>query len=382
MKKLFKYMSLVAAAILMTACQNNDEANFKSKAFIDGKTFTSETIIKGETNIVKSLTLSTARPAEKELNATFSVAANLVETYNQAYYAKAVMLPDTCYKVVKGDVKINQGSVNSNEAQFAFFKLANLDRAITYVLPVTVNCQDIEVLRSAKNYYFVFRAGALINVVADMSKNFLTVKWATPDLVNNMSQITMEALIYPREFGKLISTVMGIEGNFLMRIGDAGFPDNQIQIATGAGNFPDADSNKGLQTNRWQHVAMTYDADTREVKVYVNGSLQSQGKLRTGKVSIVGNGTDRDFLIGKSYDDARWFEGNMSEVRVWNVVRTQEEIAANFYSVNPKSKGLVGYWKMDDSASPNIVKDATGNGNDATANKPLSWHNVSLPEKK
>lgn len=382
MKKLFKYMPLVAAAFLMTACQNNDEANFESKAFIDGKTFTSETIIKGETNIVKSLTLSTARPAEKELNATFSVAANLVETYNQAYYAKAVMLPDTCYKVVKGDVKINQGSVNSNEAQFAFFKLANLDRAITYVLPVTVNCQDIEVLQSAKNYYFVFRAGALINVVADMSKNFLTVKWATPDLVNNMNQITMEALIYPREFGKLISTVMGIEGNFLMRIGDAGFPDNQIQIATGAGNFPDADSNKGLQTNRWQHVAMTYDADTREVKVYVNGSLQSQGKLRTGKVSIVGNGTDRDFLIGKSYDDARWFEGNMSEVRVWNVVRTQEEIAANFYSVNPKSKGLVGYWKMDDSASPNIVKDATGNGNDATANKPLSWHNVSLPEKK
>ena len=382
MKKLFKYMSLVAAAFLMAACQNNDEANFKSKAFIDGKTFTSETIIKGEMNIVKSLILSTARPAEKELNATFSVAANLVETYNQAYYAKAVMLPDTCYKVVKGDVKINQGSVNSEKAQFAFFKLGNLDRATTYVLPVTVNCQDIEVLQSAKNYYFVFRSGALINVVADMSKNFLTIKWATPDLVNNMNQITMEALIYPREFGKIISTIMGIEGNFLMRIGDAGFPGNQIQIATSSGNFPDADSNKGLQTNRWQHVAMTYDADTHEVKVYVNGSLQSQGMLRHGRISIVGNGTDRDFLIGKSYDDARWFEGNMSEVRVWNVVRTQEEIAGNFYSVDPKSKGLVGYWKMDDSTSPNIIKDATGNGNDATANNPLSWHNVSLPEKK
>ena len=382
MKKLFKYMSLVAAAFLMAACQNNDEANFKSKAFIDGKTFTSETIIKGEMNIVKSLILSTARPAEKELNATFSVAANLVEIYNQAYYAKAVMLPDTCYKVVKGDVKINQGSVNSEKAQFTFFKLGNLDRATTYVLPVTVNCQDIEVLQSAKNYYFVFRSGALINVVADMSKNFLTIKWATPDLVNNMNQITMEALIYPREFGKIISTIMGIEGNFLMRIGDAGFPGNQIQIATSSGNFPDADSNKGLQTNRWQHVAMTYDADTHEVKVYVNGSLQSQGMLRHGRISIVGNGTDRDFLIGKSYDDARWFEGNMSEVRVWNVVRTQEEIAGNFYSVDPKSKGLVGYWKMDDSTSPNIVKDATGNGNDAMANNPLSWHNVSLPEKK
>ena len=140
------------------------------------------------------------------------------------------------------------------------------------------------------------------------------MKWKTPDLVTNMRQITMEALIYPREFGKLISTVMGIEGNFLMRIGDAGFPDNQIQIATGSGNFPDADSNKGLQTNRWQHVAMTYDADKEEVKVYVDGRLQSRGTLRCGSVTIKGNGTDRDFLIGKSYDDARWFEGNMSSI--------------------------------------------------------------------
>ena len=29
-------MPLVAAALLMTACQYNDEANFESKAFFDG----------------------------------------------------------------------------------------------------------------------------------------------------------------------------------------------------------------------------------------------------------------------------------------------------------------------------------------------------------
>ena len=381
MKKLFKYVPVLAAALLMAACQNNDEADFASKAFIDGKTFTSETIIKDASTLVKSLKLSTSRPAEKDLNATFAVAKQLVDTYNKAYYSNAVLLPDTCYKVLVGEVKINQGSVKSNEARFEFSKLGDLDRSTTYVLPVTVDCKDIEVLQSAKNYYFVFRAGALINVVADMSKNYLQVDWKTPDLVTDMHQITMEALIYPREFGKLISTIMGIEGNFLMRIGDAGFPDNQIQIATRSGNFPDYDSNKGLLTKRWQHVAMTYNADTREVKVYVNGMLQSQGTLRMGTVTIKGDSPDRMFLIGKSYDDARWFEGNMSEVRVWNVVRTQEEIAGHIYSVDPKTPGLVGYWKMDDSSSPNIVKDATGNGNDAKADKPLPWHNVSLPEK-
>ena len=381
MKKLFKYIPILLATWLIVACQNNDEADFKNKAFIDGKTFTTETIIKGAGSMVKSLTLSTSRPAEKDLNATFKTVPQMVDTYNKAYYNKAVLLPDSCYSVLVGDVKINQGSVKSNAAQFEFSKLGGLDRSTTYVLPVTVECNDIELLQSAKNYYFVFRAGALINVVADVSRNYLQVDWKTPELVTDMKQITMEALIYPREFGKLISTIMGIEGNFLMRIGDAGFPDNQIQIATGVGNFPDYDSNKGLQTKRWQHVAMTYNADTREVKVYVNGILQSQGTLRLRSVTIKGNSADRMFLIGKSYDDARWFEGDMAEVRVWNVVRTQEEIATHFYSVDPKTPGLVGYWKMDDNASPNIVKDATGNGNDAKANKPLSWHNVSLPEK-
>lgn len=381
MKKLFRYIPILLATWLIVACQNNDEADFKNKAFIDGKTFTTETIIKGAGSMVKSLTLSTSRPAEKDLNATFKTVPQMVDTYNKAYYNKAVLLPDSCYSVLVGDVKINQGSVKSNAAQFEFSKLGGLDRSTTYVLPVTVECNDIELLQSAKNYYFVFRAGALINVVADVSRNYLQVDWKTPELVTDMKQITMEALIYPREFGKLISTIMGIEGNFLMRIGDAGFPDNQIQIATGVGNFPDYDSNKGLQTKRWQHVAMTYNADTREVKVYVNGILQSQGTLRLRSVTIKGNSADRMFLIGKSYDDARWFEGDMAEVRVWNVVRTQEEIATHFYSVDPKTPGLVGYWKMDDNTSPNIVKDATGNGNDAKANKPLSWHNVSLPEK-
>ena len=376
MKKLFKYVPVLAAALLMAACQNNDEADFASKAFIDGKTFTSETIIKDASTLVKTLKLSTSRPAEKELNATFAPAPQLLETYNKAYYGHAVLLPDTCYKVLVGEVKINQGSVKSNEARFEFSKLGDLDRSTTYVLPVTVDCKDIEVLQSAKNYYFVFRAGALINVVADMSKNYLQVDWKTPDLVTDMHQITMEALIYPREFGKLISTVMGIEGKFLMRIGDAGVPDNQIQIATSSGNFTDAKLQ--LQTNKWQHVALTYDSNSQEMKVYINGRLMAETTFSCS-ISILGNGSDRNFLIGKSYEDGRDLNGCISEARVWDVVRTADEIAGHIYSVDPTDPGLVAYWKFDDQ-STYIVKDYSGNGNDMTAKRAqLTWKNVSLP---
>lgn len=380
MKKIFKYIPMMLAVLALASCQDNDEESFANKASINSTEMRAETIIKGDADVVKTLNITMPRPAEKIINATFVTAPSLVSTYNQAYGANAVLLPEEYYNVVNGKVTVDAGSVKSTDATFEFTGLGNLDRDLVYVLPVEVKTEDIALVNSASRFYFVFRAGALINVVTNMSRNYLTVQWADKSQVNNMSQITMEALIYPREFGKLISTVMGIEGSFLMRIGDAGYPDNQIQIATSSGNFPASDSNKGLATKAWQHVALTLDCNTREYKIYVNGRLQSEGTHNVSSVNIQGNGTDRDFLIGKSYDNNRWFEGDMSEVRVWNVVRTQEEIAAHFYTVDPATPGLIGYWKMDDNTSAYKVVDATGHGNDAYAADALSWRNVSLPE--
>ncbi|MBD8997832.1 MAG: DUF1735 domain-containing protein [Prevotella sp.] len=384
MNKFFKYIPVLAMALAMTACQNNDEENFANKAYIDASSMVNETIVKGAvTEQEKTVCVTLARPAEADINATIEVNTSLLDTYVKAYYADAAitqLLPTENYEVEDTKVLINKGSVKSNDAKFHFKNLNTLDRELVYVLPVSVHTSDVSLLGSASNYFFVFRAGALINVVTDMSKNYLTVKWTSD--VTNMSQITLEALLYPREFGKLISTVMGIEGSFLMRIGDASFPDNQIQIATYNGNFPDASADKGLATKAWQHVALTYDATTTDWVIYVNGKVQSSGKKSLGNLNIKGNGRDRDFLIGKSYDDNRWFEGYMSEVRVWNVVRTQQQIQDNIYYVDPQTEGLVGYWKMDDNTTTGKVVDATGHGNDAIANTPLSFFNVSLPEKK
>lgn len=382
MKKIFKYIPMMLAVFALASCQDNDEENFGNKASINSQEMRAETIIKGNAgDVVKTLSITMSRPAEKTINATFVVAPSLVSTYNKCYGANAVILPEECYNVVNNKVTVDAGSVKSTDATFEFTNLGNLDRELVYVLPVEAKTEDIELVSAASKYYFVFRAGALINVVTNMSRNYLTVQWSDYNEVNNMKKITMEALIYPREFRDPISTVMGIEGKFLMRIGDAGFPNNQIQIATNRGNFPDGDSNKGLQTKMWQHVALTVDCENNEYKIYVNGRLQSEGYHSLGAINIQGNGSDRDFLIGKSYNDDRWFEGDMSEVRVWKVVRTQEEIASHIYNVDPQTPGLVGYWKMDDNTSAFRVVDATGHGNDAVAAGALSWRNVSLPEK-
>lgn len=379
MKNIIKYISLVACVFTFASCQNNDVENFDNKAFVDDNSMVAETIIKGSTDVIsKTIHLSTARPVEKDIKAQAVVAPNLLNTYNRSYYEEAVLLPDSYYKVDESNMEIKVGTTKSTVAKFSFMKLGTLDRSKTYVLPVEVKSEDISFLTSSKQYYFVFRAGALINVVADIEDNYLEIyPWKSSDRVKRMKQVTLEALIYPREFDKLISTVMGIEGLFLMRIGDAGVPDNQIQIATHAGNF--TSPKLQLETNKWQHVALTYSQETKELKVYINGKVMAEGSI-TCIPHLVGNGSDRNFLVGKSYDDGRDLKGCISEARVWDVVRTPEEIAANIYTVDAKSPGLVAYWKFDDSSSM-TVKDYTGNGNDLKANKKLTWKNVSLPAK-
>lgn len=373
MKRYTNLYIILLLTFVLGSCQN--EENFDNKLYIKSSSKVGELLLKGSTaEVEKTIKAELARPAEHEINIVYKVDTSLVKTYNQVYYDNAIMLPVENFELTEPNAKINAGSIVSSEAKVRFKNLKALDRNSVYVLPVTIENSNIDILQSARTYYYVVKAAALINVVADIDKNYLTIDWKNQDVCNNLKQVTMEALIRVRNFDKMISTVMGIEGLFLIRIGDAGFPSNQIQIATSNGNFPNADKNKALPTNEWVHIALTYDSSNGAMIVYVNGKKQSEGVKNVGEVSL----GSRSFEIGRSWDDNRWLAGEISECRIWNVVRTPEQIANNPYYVDSPSEGLVAYWKFDEAAG-SIVKDYSSNGNNAVANKTLKWTPVVLP---
>lgn len=364
---------MLLAALLMGGCQS--DGSFDNKLYIKSNTKVGEILFTGgEADQERVLQAELAMPAEQDIKIVYRVDESLVKTYNEAYYDNAELLPAQNHEWIEAEALIHAGGVLSTEARILFKEFSSLNRDKVYVLPVTISETNIDILQSARTYYYVIRGASLINVVADIDENYLSVNWSNPGVCNNLSQVTMEALIRVRNFDKMISTVMGIEGSFLIRIGDANFPSNQIQIATSRGNFPGADSNKGLPVNEWVHVALTYDASNGSMIVYVNGRKQSEGILSAGNVNLGNSG----FYIGRSYDNNRWLAGEISECRIWNVVRSQEEIAENPYYVDPESEGLVAYWKFDDGAG-STVKDHTGNGNNAVANNTLKWTPVKLP---
>lgn len=378
-----RYQLYLASALLAStafiSCQNDNES-FENKAYINANSKVGSILIKGSvTTDSRTIQAAIAQPATQDITITYRVAPSLVDTYNAAFYDNAIVLPENHYELPQPQAYITAGSVRSTEVIVYFKDINLLDREKVYVLPITIDNANIGVLESARTTYYVLKGAALINVVADIESNYLHIDtWAKPAAVNDLSQITMEALIRARNYDRQISTIMGIEGKFLIRLGDAGFPSNQIQVACSS-NFPSADSNKGLPTNEWVHIAVTYDSSNGEMKIYVNGKVQSERSKSIGKINLAVNGKD-GFYIGRSYADDRFLAGEISECRIWNVVRTKEEIANNPYEVAPNTEGLVAYWKCNEGGG-NVVKDHTENGNNLTAKSgtTLKWTPVSLP---
>lgn len=378
---------MISMALLTTVfvgCSDSDES-FDNKIYINSSAKTSSILLKGNDTDEASFQVAMPKPENRDI--TFSIAAesSLVSTYNEGYYDKAILLPDGYYTISDSQVTINAGNVKSSDITVSFSKLTDLDRQKKYVLPVSINSSSVGVLQSARTMYYVIKGAALINVVADIEENNVYVDWVNNSDFTAMRQFTAEALINPRNFDRTLSTIMGIEGKFLIRVGDAGIPSNQLQIATSAGNYSNADL--AIPTNQWTHIAVTYDADAATINVYINGkNLYTTISANVGTVnwgvehSDESDGKPRCFWIGYAYDNNRYLAGEISECRIWNKVLTPTDINTlnHFYYVDPMSEGLIAYWRFDDGGG-STVKDHSKNENHATASNTLKWNSVELP---
>lgn len=118
-------------------------------------------------------------------------------------------------------------------------------------------------------------------------------------------------------------------------------------------------SNTQLDADIWYHVAATYDG--KMMRLYINGKLDSE-KPASGCLSV----SEEPLLIGKRNANSNdRFKGNIDEVRIWNVVRTGEQIEKyQRLLLDDDAEGLIGYWRMDDGCNY-YTCDMSGEGNDA-----------------
>jgi hypothetical protein len=156
-----------------------------------------------------------------------------------------------------------------------------------------------------------------------------------------------------------------------------GMPDNHATLnpftgaAIDAGFSDDSRNDLGLSSSvrQWVHIAMSWDGTA--IKTYVNGALKI---ISTGNHGATALATDSfwPFMLGCNPVRSGYFNGSFDELRIWNVARSDAEIAANYdTTVATDTPALVGYWKFDEA-------NASGNSPDAVTTPGHTAHLATI----
>lgn len=194
--------------------------------------------------------------------------------------------------------------------------------------------------------------------------------------LTSMKYLTMEALV-KLDKQVFLNTVMGWEGNFLIR-------QNQNKFNISCGNDIEIMDNEEIVYGKWYHVAIVFNGEERNVKLYVNGELHAtQSVNETSKnLSYVNVGEDvyREFFFGSASDGNRRLAGSIGEARLWSITRTEDEIKNNMMSVDPTTAGLLAYWKLNEDTKGTEVRDLSGNNYHGEASVNISkWTDIVFP---
>ncbi|MBS1516040.1 MAG: T9SS type A sorting domain-containing protein [Bacteroidetes bacterium] len=195
-----------------------------------------------------------------------------------------------------------------------------------------------------------------------VNTNYITIPFAAG--MTGFTNVTIEAWVKPGG----LSTA-----NTILNKGAASF-DYQLGINTTTGNpffragATIVTSTGTVTAGTWQHIAVTANGTT--VNFYKNGAL-----LSTHATATTLGSSSNEMRIGRGNNDPG--SGNIDEVRLWSVARTQGQIDSNkckkFPSTFSSSAGLKAIWHLDST----LVDSVSGFNGTAMGN--VTYDTVSFP---
>jgi len=126
-----------------------------------------------------------------------------------------------------------------------------------------------------------------------------------------------------------------------------------------------------LQTGRWYHLAATFDGVAGVARLFVDGEKVVERTVSEGGTPFAGmhlTNSSRPLEIGTTstvyWTPTPYFPGRIDEVRLWNIARTPEQIAASFACEMPgATPGLVARYAFNTDGG-GAVHNAVGGGLD------------------
>lgn len=298
-----------------------------------------------------------------------------LEAYNRGNETSFYLLPKEFYELGDSRVVVKAGRVMSDDLSIKVFPLSDeiQKSGNSYVLPFKLeNVDGLSPIVGGDEYLYKINPTIItsapvigtdltdgLNPRATKSYTHLRMLRATGGARVEMTKWTFECRINMSGFSKNNQMIFSHNGpresEIYIRFGDAPIPNNKLNIKVFDKAQIDA-SNMSFEPDTWYHIAVVYDG--LNVTLYVDGEKDIALDKVPGEPLILGDGLS----IGNKGAGNQHFVNRamISEVRFWSVARTPAELKEYQYSVSPKSKGLVHYWKMDEGQGRELKNSVEG----------------------
>lgn len=227
--RIHKLYQCFAAAVLLflpVACDNTDyseKSPFDNSAYLNiaaSKNTETFTFNRKVTSQTKLFTVKLSYPSGDDVKVSLKVDASLTSEYNAKNDTHYEILPAEHYQLSKDRVVVPAGKTISEEVSIKFLKLDELEIDATYLCPLSIGgAEGVGVMDGSRTMYYLVRRSSAITTAMNLKNVYVTVPGfdkgsPTADVVNNLSSVTMEAIIRVNSFQQEISSIMGIEQYF------------------------------------------------------------------------------------------------------------------------------------------------------------------------
>jgi 2',3'-cyclic-nucleotide 2'-phosphodiesterase (5'-nucleotidase family) len=152
--------------------------------------------------------------------------------------------------------------------------------------------------------------------------------------------------------------LFGVTTDGLLAADFEAFPTTGVVV--GGANFPIYGTHDPIQNGRWYHAAVTYDGVAGLWSLYLDGVLV--GSRATVPGAMPRYDSQHGFAIGAAMNTltqrAGSFFGAIDEVRVWDFVRSAQEIVATKNSTVVTAAGLVARFGLDEGQGKAITSSS------------------------
>ncbi|HCD36748.1 MAG TPA: hypothetical protein DEQ23_06970, partial [Chlorobium sp.] len=132
------------------------------------------------------------------------------------------------------------------------------------------------------------------------------------------------------------------------------------------------DTGSVLVVDTWTHIAATYDAGADTAHIYINGVEVSAVDTNAAADSAL-LATETGYYLGSRAHNTYYLNGSIADFRIWNDVRTADEIRINMNAeLQGSEAGLVALWNLDEGSGTTLA-DATSSRFNGTAYSTTTW---------